>query len=45
MLSIVSSTKWQKLSDIKDEDLLSIEKFVQEHTQINKKNKATLLQF
>mgnify|MGYP001025843957 FL=1 len=34
MLSIVSSTKWQKLTDIKDEDLISIEKFVQEHTQI-----------
>ncbi|MCT7500346.1 P63C domain-containing protein [Aliarcobacter cryaerophilus] len=40
MLGIVSSTKWQKLSDIKDEDLLSIEKFVQEYTQINKKKQS-----
>ncbi|MCT7486219.1 hypothetical protein N5T98_04145 [Aliarcobacter cryaerophilus] len=40
MLSIVSSTKWQNLSDIKDEDLFSIEKFVQEHTQISKKRQS-----
>lgn len=40
MLSIVSSTKWKKLIDIKNEDLLSIEKFVQEHTQINKKKQS-----
>ena len=45
MLGIVSSTKWKKLIDVRDEDLLCIEEFIQGHTQINKKRQSYTMNF